>query len=126
MKLTNLKVLVVVIFAMLSIQGFSQNEKGKVKAKKEIKTVRFKSDMPCQSCANTVKENIAYEKGVKDLEVSLEENIITIKYKSHKTSEEKLAKAIEKLGYKAEKIEKGLEKSEAIEEAKDTKEKSNK
>ena len=46
-----------------------------------------------------VQENIAFEKGVKGLEVSLENQTVYIKYDSSKTSESTLRVAIESLGY---------------------------
>lgn len=69
--------------------------------KGEIKTVVFETKLHCKNCVNKVKENISFEKGVKDLKVDLEAQTITIKYDSSKTSEEKLAAAIRKLGYPA-------------------------
>ncbi|MBR4756447.1 MAG: heavy-metal-associated domain-containing protein [Bacteroidales bacterium] len=74
------------------------------KADGNICTVSFSTDMNCESCVEKVSENIAFEKGVKDLKVSLEEEKITVKYDKRKTTEEVLAAAIRKLGYKAEKI----------------------
>jgi copper chaperone CopZ len=47
-----------------------------------------------------VQENIAFEKGVKDMKVSLADQTVMLKYDSAKTSAEKLKAAIEKLGYK--------------------------
>ena len=64
--------------------------------KGEIKTVVFVTNMHCQKCVNKVNDNIAFEKGVKDMKT------ITIKYDASKTSVEKLATAINKLGYTAE------------------------
>ena len=46
-----------------------------------------------------VQENIAFEKGVKDLHVCLDDQIVSIKYDASKTSEAALKAAIEKLGY---------------------------
>lgn len=68
--------------------------------KKEIKTVVFDTYLHCKDCVRKVEENISFEKGVKDLEVSLEEQRITVRYDASKTSEEKLEAAIRKLGYK--------------------------
>ena len=70
------------------------------KPKKEIKTVTFHANLHCHACVNKVQENIAFEKGVKDMKVDLDKHEITIKYDGAKTSVEKLAAAIEKLGYK--------------------------
>ncbi|MGN0190930.1 MAG: heavy-metal-associated domain-containing protein [Candidatus Cryptobacteroides sp.] len=70
--------------------------------KTEIKTVTFSASLHCKACVNKVMENISFEKGVKDLKVDLEKREITVKYDSSRTSVEKLAAAIEKLGYKVE------------------------
>lgn len=70
--------------------------------KGEIKTVVFVTNMHCQKCVNKVNDNIAFEKGVKDMKVELKTKTITIKYDASKTSVEKLAAAINKLGYTAE------------------------
>ena len=67
--------------------------------KSELKVVVFDSKLHCENCVKKVKENISFEKGVKGLEVSLEQNTIKITYDPQKTNEETLAKAIRKLGY---------------------------
>ena len=73
-----------------------------VKAPKgEIKTVVFSTDLHCQKCVNKINDNLAFEKGVKDLKVDLKTHTITVKYYTSKTSVEKLAAAIKKLGYTA-------------------------
>lgn len=69
------------------------------KAKAEIKEVTFEVHLHCNNCVKKVQENIAFEKGVKDLRVSLENQTVWVKYDSSKTNEETLEKAIQKLGY---------------------------
>ncbi len=69
------------------------------KKKGEIKEVTFNVHLHCENCVKKVQENIAFEKGVKGLDVSLENQTVAIKYDAAKTSEETLKKAIEKLGY---------------------------
>ncbi len=71
------------------------------KPKKEYKTVVFDVQLDCENCAKKVRENIAFEKGVKGLEVSVESQTVTVKYDADKTDVETLRLAIEKLGYKA-------------------------
>ena len=39
--------------------------------KGEIKTVVFSTDLHCQKCVNKINDNLAFEKGVKDLKVDL-------------------------------------------------------
>lgn len=74
------------------------------KASKSAKeeTVTFRTNLHCKNCVKKVNENIAFEKGVKDLNVSLEKQTITVTFDPSKTSVETLAKAIRKLGYAAE------------------------
>ena len=75
-----------------------------VKAPKgEVKTVVFKAEgMHCGKCAEKVNGNIAFEKGVIDLKTDVKTRTVTIKYDASKTSVEKLAAALQKLGYPAE------------------------
>ena len=68
------------------------------KAKAELKEVNFHVHLHCANCVKKVQENIAFEKGVKDLKVT--QHSIYIKYDASKTSEATLKAAIEKLGYK--------------------------
>ncbi len=74
-------------------------DKKPAKKKKDIREVTFHVHLHCKDCVNKVMENIAFEKGVKDLEVSLENQTVAIKYDAAKTSEAILKAAIEKLGY---------------------------
>ena len=71
---------------------------------KELKEVTFSVSMHCEKCVGKITENISFEKGVKDLKVSLDERTVRIKYDASKTSEEKLKSAIEALGYRVEKL----------------------
>ena len=75
------------------------------KAKAEIKEVVFKVNLHCNSCVKKVQENIAFEKGVKGLEVSLEKQIIAVKYDASKTSVETLKAAIQKLNVPVKSVE---------------------
>ncbi|MEN8123355.1 MAG: cation transporter [Bacteroidota bacterium] len=72
--------------------------------KKGNKTVCFKSNMDCTNCEKTVYEYLKFEKGVKDLKVDHASNTIMVEYKEGKTTDKDLAKAVEKKGYKADKI----------------------
>jgi len=69
--------------------------------KKNEKTIIFKVDMDCQSCVKKIEGNIPYEKGVKDLKVSLENKECTVTFRTDKTTIESLKEAFKKLGYVA-------------------------
>ena len=70
----------------------------KTKQKSEIKGVTFNVELHCAGCVKKVQENLAFEKGVKDLHVCMESQVIALKYDASKTNEETLKNAIIKLG----------------------------
>ena len=72
--------------------------------KKENKVVCFKSSMDCTGCEKTISDYVKFEKGVKNIEIDHISNTVKITYTDGKNSDENLAKAIIKKGYKAEKI----------------------
>ena len=67
--------------------------------KKEVKTVVYDVSVHCQSCKTKIERDVAFEKGVKEIEASVEKKTVTVKYDSRKTNTEKIAEAIKKLGY---------------------------
>ncbi|MBO6170437.1 MAG: cation transporter [Bacteroidales bacterium] len=67
--------------------------------------VVFASSVDCPKCSKKVQENIAFEKGVKDLSVDLDKHTITVVFNPSKTDTIKLRTAINKLGYSADVIE---------------------
>ena len=69
------------------------------KKKGEIKEVTFVVEFDCENCAKKIRENVSFEKGVKDLKVTLEDRTVALKYDAAKTSEETLKASIEELGY---------------------------
>lgn len=68
------------------------------KPKAEIKEVTFNVTIHCNSCYKKLQENLAFEKGVKGLNICMEDQIVTFKYDASKTNEEILKNAIVKLG----------------------------
>lgn len=68
---------------------------------KEIKTIVYTVDpqMVCGNCENKIKGNLRFEKGVKDITTSLEEQTVTIVYDADKTTPERIEKAFGKIGY---------------------------
>ena len=91
-------VLILTIFVIGAFSGQSYAQK------KGNSVVYFKSNMDCVKCEKTLNEYLKFEKGVKDLKVDHASNTIYIEYKSNKSSDAQLGKAIEKKGYKAERI----------------------
>lgn len=73
---------------------------------KDIKTVIFTTQpqMHCAGCEKKIKGNLRYEKGVKRIDTSVEQQKVTVKYDADKTSAEKLQKAFKKFGYEARQV----------------------
>ena len=86
-------------FASADAVASSEAQVSAAKPKKEYKTVIYDVHLHCNDCVKKVNENIAFEKGVKGLEVSLEDQTVKITYDPKKTDEDKLKAAIERLGY---------------------------
>ena len=75
-------------------------QKKNKKQKADIKDVTFNVHLHCDKCVAKVMDNLSRVKGVKDLHVCLEDQIVSVKYDASKTSEKILQESIEKLGYK--------------------------
>ncbi len=69
------------------------------KHKKE--TVTFLVSMTCENCQKRIESNIPYEKGVTDLNVDLPNKLVTIEYRTDKTSPTKLKEAFKEMGFTA-------------------------
>lgn len=72
-----------------------------VLAADKVKTVFTLDHQMSEMCEKKIKSNLRYEKGVKDIDVSLKDNTITITYLDDKTDSENLLKAFKKIGFNA-------------------------
>ena len=74
---------------------------------KDIKTVVLTTspEIHCENCENRIKNNIRFEKGIKEITTDLETKTITIKYDADKTTVEAIIKGFAKLNYTAKVVE---------------------
>lgn len=72
------------------------------KPKDQMREAFYKTNLDCENCAKKIRENVSFEKGVKDLKVEVKDKTVKVVYNGSKNDSQKLAKAIEKLGYKVE------------------------
>ena len=93
------------IIIMTALMAFAVSSFAGPKKKGELKEVTFNVHLHCANCVKKVQENIAFEKGVKDLEVSLEKQTVVVKYDAAKTSVETLKAAIQKLNVPVKSVE---------------------
>jgi copper chaperone CopZ len=83
-------IFITLIAALLTLSSFAANKK-----------VVYNVSMHCESCQKRIEKNIAFEKGVKDMVVSLKDKTVAITFDDTKTNSEKLIAAFNKLGYEA-------------------------
>lgn len=70
---------------------------------KDIRTAVFKvSQMVCENCERKVKNNIRFEKGVKEFSTDLKAKMVSITYDADKTTVEQLKAGFKKFNYEAE------------------------
>lgn len=73
---------------------------------KDIKTLVVTTTPPmhCENCENKIKGNLKFEKGVKKIQTSIPDQMVTIEYDADKTNAENLIEAFKKFGYEAQAI----------------------
>ncbi|HKA86110.1 MAG TPA: heavy-metal-associated domain-containing protein [Haliangiales bacterium] len=59
------------------------------------------SGMHCEGCADKIKAGLAKLDGIVNVDVKVADGLVAVKYDKTKTTAEKIAKAINELGYKA-------------------------
>ena len=88
----------VVLFFFVVFQLHAQEKESKVD------TVSIKTSAICNDCKERLEHDMAFEKGVKSVELDLDTKVLTITYKENKTTEEKLKTAVTKIGYDADEM----------------------
>jgi len=91
------KSLILSTIMFFSIAGLSAQSKGGSRKQEVI----FSVHMHCENCKNKIEKNIAFEKGVKALSVSLEEQTVVVVFDNRRTSVEALQTAFKNSGYEA-------------------------
>ncbi len=97
------KILILIITAIFLAPGINAQEK-KDKKKKELVTIEVQTSAKCGQCKERLEHDMAFEKGVKFVELDNDTKILTIKYKEGKNTKENLKKAITKIGYDADEM----------------------
>lgn len=74
---------------------------------RDIKTlvVTTNPKMHCESCENTIKNNLRFEKGIKKIETNISEQKVTITYDADKNNAENIIKAFSKFKYEASEVQ---------------------
>lgn len=83
-----------VVFAFAAQAGFAQ----------KTAEIQIKTSAQCGMCKDRIEKAMAYERGVKSATLDLESKVLTVSYKTKKTSPEKIRKAISQTGYDADEV----------------------
>lgn len=95
------KLILLAVTMVFTITGMQAQEK-KSKKKNNIVTIEIMTSAVCGMCKDRLERDIAFEKGVKFVELDKETKILTIKYKEGKNTKENLKIAVTKVGYDAD------------------------
>jgi len=71
-------------------------------AQKGVETVKIQTSAVCEMCKETMEKQLAFTKGVTAAELDLKTFIVTVSFRTKKTSVEDLKKAINAVGYDAD------------------------
>lgn len=87
---------------------------------KDIKTVVLKTqpEMHCANCEKKIKDNIRFEKGIKNIETNLGTKTVTIEYDADKTNVQNIIEGFKKIKYEATEVKEEATKEQKSEEKK--------
>ena len=97
---TNIKSILVSVAVLFSVVVLNAQD-----PEPKVKEIKIQTSAICGMCEERIESNMAYEKGVKSVELDDKTKIVTITYKVGKTDPKKLREAISKLGYDADDVE---------------------
>lgn len=89
-----MKSLIIIMIATLSANA--------VLAQKSIETVEIQTSAVCDMCKETIEKQLAFTKGVTAAELDVKTAIVTVSYKTNRTTIEDIRTAINEVGYDAD------------------------
>lgn len=96
-KLFVLGMIVKIIFTV-SLFSYAQSEN------RNTGEIKIHTSAVCGMCKERIEKGLAFEKGVKDVNLDIPTKIVTVTYKPKKTNPEKIRLAISNLGYDADEV----------------------
>jgi copper chaperone CopZ len=94
-----MKKVLIIALSVLTLT-FAANAQSKKDAK--ISEVKLAVNVHCDNCKQKIEKNIPFDKGIKDVAVSINDKMVTVAYDNTKTDVEKIKESFKKLGYEAE------------------------
>jgi len=84
-----------------------------IQAQKNSTTTNYSVSIDCQNCVDKITKDLAFVRGVRDLEFNIEEKTVAVTYRYDRVDKGTLAQRMRDLGYEVEEIKKKEEKEEA-------------
>ena len=94
-----MKYLIIVISALLLLAIPVEAQK-----KSKTETTSYSVSIDCQHCVDVITKELAFIKGVRNLEFSIEEKTVDVTYRTDKVSKATIAEKMRDLGYEVEEI----------------------
>lgn len=97
MKKAILTLILILITTSMAISAANDNDT----------TVCFSVNPPmsCVNCENKIKTNLRFEKGIRQIDASAKDAVVTVRFDKKKTSVDKLVAAFKKIGYEAKSVD---------------------
>lgn len=92
-----LKTIIMAAVITLSATAISVNAQTKEKAKPTTETITYKTTVECEGCKKEVMESVPFIKGVKDVEVDVAAQTVTVVVDPKKCDKEKVTEQLAKL-----------------------------
>jgi len=92
------------ILGLVMMVIFISNPSIAQEKKKNFEEVQIQTSAVCGMCEERIETNIAFEKGVKSVELDDSTKIVTIGFDPRKTNADQLRTAISKIGYDADDV----------------------
>lgn len=95
--------LIIVFLGFSVISSHAQNND-----RKPVTTV-YSVNIDCQNCVDKITKELAFTRGVRDLQFSIENQTVAVIYRPDRLSKDVIEKKLKDLGYEASEIKKAEE-----------------
>lgn len=92
------------IISLLIIAVFTGTAVTAQEGPKKTDTLEVQTSAICGMCKERIEHDLAFEKGVKGVDLDSKTKIVTVVYKPGKTDPDKIRKAISEIGYDADDV----------------------
>jgi mercuric ion binding protein len=94
------------LLALLSFPPAARGQNSPVASVKtdNTATAQFKTSAVCDMCKARIEKSLAYEKGVQSASLDVPSKVLTVTYRTDKTTPAALRTAVQKTGYDADEL----------------------